>query len=235
MLHGWGLDGRAYRAALHGFARAGWQVYAPTANVAMGQRWSLGGLARRVEAISNALGVPPCSVVGHSFGGVIAARLALDFPRRVRSLVAVNSALVSPGGWKLCRLGLPGGHYRLAVDRRVISAFARAQCTPGALAHLAGSIRWMLSTDLAPELPRIRERSLPAAVLWAIDTCLPEALGQRAAELMGASFHPIAREAGAEEGDHLWPLRNPEMFVDRVVHALDGLVGAPRRSQPATA
>jgi hypothetical protein len=80
----------------------------------------------------------------------------------------------------------------------------------------------MLSTDLSRELPRLRERALPSAVLWATDTCLHESVGHRAAELMGASFHPIGRDAGAT-ADHVWPLRNPDLFVERVVAVVERL------------
>jgi pimeloyl-ACP methyl ester carboxylesterase len=228
VLHGWGLDGHAYRAALRGFASAGYKVFAPTTNVAVGRRWSLTGLAGRVAAVCDALGIASCPVVGHSFGGVIAAKLALDFPDRVSALVVVNSALVSPGLWKLCRLAVPGAHYRLAADRRVLYSFARAQSRPATLAHLAGSVRWMLSTDLASQLPKLRQRCLPSAVLWALDRCLPEVLGHHAAELMGARFLAIAGEGRGERValDHIWPLSSPEMFVERVVAMVEQL--APR-------
>jgi pimeloyl-ACP methyl ester carboxylesterase len=220
LLHGWGLDGIAYRAALRGLADRGFQVFAPTVNVALGRRWSLDGLARRVEAICNELGVGPCPVVGHSFGGVVGAQLALDFPTRVTSLVAVNSALVSPGGWQLTRLALPGQHYRLAADRRLIAGFLRAQRPRGTRAHLVGSVRWMLSTDMTSRLPKLAERGLPAAVLWAREACLSEALGRRAAELLGARYHAIAPDVAL---GHIWPLTRVTIFVERVARAIEEL------------
>ncbi len=224
LLHGWGLDGLAYRAALRGFAKQGFQVFAPTANVALGRRWSLRGLARRLDAVCAALGVGTCPVVGHSFGGVVGARFALDFPGRVASFIAVNSALVSPGGWQLTSLALPGQHYRLAADRRVIAAFARAQRARGSFAHLAGSVRWMLSTDLASELPKLHERRLPCAVLWAHDAVLHESLGRRAADLMGARFDAVSAPGGPDDGlGHVWPLKSAPMFVERVVRVIEEL------------
>jgi pimeloyl-ACP methyl ester carboxylesterase len=211
----------------------GFRVFAPTANVAVGRKWSLAGLARRVDAICRALDVPRCPVVGHSFGGVIAAKLAIEFPERVSALVAVNSALVSPGRWQLVRLGVPGPHYRMAAGGSVVRAFARAQRQPETFAHIIGSIRWMLSTDLANELPTLRARGLPSAILWALETCLSEHLGLRAAELMGARFLAVAPTG--DPLDHLWPLRDPEMFVDRVAQAVLDLTSGSALDKTAAA
>lgn len=227
LLHGWGLDGLAYRAPVRGLAGLGFQVFAPTVNVALGRRWSLSGLARRIDAVCEALGIPPCPMLGHSFGGVVGARFAIDFPERVTSFVAVNSALISPGGWQLTRLALPGPHYRMAADRRLIAGFARAQRAPGVKAHLVDSVRWMLSTDLGAELPKLGERGLPAAVLWAREACLPEALGRRSADLMRASYHPVRTGAPRALG-HIWPLTNPSLFVERAGNVIEALSGAQR-------
>jgi pimeloyl-ACP methyl ester carboxylesterase len=48
------------------------------------------------RTLLDALEVPRAHVVGHSMGGAIAARLALDHPERVASAVLVNSAGLGP-------------------------------------------------------------------------------------------------------------------------------------------
>jgi pyruvate dehydrogenase E2 component (dihydrolipoamide acetyltransferase) len=53
---------------------------------------SLADLAGFVASFLEAIDVPRVHVVGHSMGGAIAARLALDQPTRVASLTLVNSA-----------------------------------------------------------------------------------------------------------------------------------------------
>jgi len=52
----------------------------------------LGDLAEFVARFLDAIGVERVHVVGHSMGGAIAARLALDRPARVASVALVNSA-----------------------------------------------------------------------------------------------------------------------------------------------
>lgn len=53
---------------------------------------SLAALAGFVAAVLDRIGVDRVHLVGHSLGGAIAARLALDQPHRVASLTLVNSA-----------------------------------------------------------------------------------------------------------------------------------------------
>lgn len=57
---------------------------------------SLADLAGFVAGFLDAIGVPRVHAVGHSMGGAIAARLALDQPARVASLTLVNSAGLGP-------------------------------------------------------------------------------------------------------------------------------------------
>lgn len=54
--------------------------------------YSIEGLAADLAGILDALDVESAHVLGHSAGGVIAMRFALDFPARVRSLILVSTA-----------------------------------------------------------------------------------------------------------------------------------------------
>ena len=53
---------------------------------------SLAGLAKTLVAFMDALGIDSAALVGHSLGGAIAMRTALDHPGRVRSLSLICSA-----------------------------------------------------------------------------------------------------------------------------------------------
>jgi len=85
-LHGWGLGHRAYQGALRELVARGCRVYAPslpgfggTANLPRVER-TMEGYADWVLDFLDAVGLDePALVVGHSFGGGVAIRLA---PRR---------------------------------------------------------------------------------------------------------------------------------------------------------
>lgn len=53
---------------------------------------SLAGLAKTVAVFMDALKIDSAHFVGHSLGGAIAMRLALDAPKRVKSLTLIGSA-----------------------------------------------------------------------------------------------------------------------------------------------
>jgi len=97
-LHGWGLGQHAYRRPLKRLVQLGCHVWAPalpgfggTADLP-GDDFSLAGYATWLDEFLRVVDLDePAVVVGHSFGGGVAIKLAHDFPERVRSLVLVNS------------------------------------------------------------------------------------------------------------------------------------------------
>ena len=107
-LHGWGLDHKAYKRALSRLVRAGLHVYAPalpgfggTAALPDGHG-DLGDYGDWVAAFLVSVGVrSPVLLMGHSFGGGVAVKVAHDHPEQVRALVLINSV----GGSAWARAG----------------------------------------------------------------------------------------------------------------------------------
>jgi 2-hydroxy-6-oxonona-2,4-dienedioate hydrolase len=60
--------------------------------------WSVEWRVRHAVAALDVLGVERCHVVGNSVGAYLAARLALEQPRRVERLVLVSSSVLAPPG-----------------------------------------------------------------------------------------------------------------------------------------
>ena len=104
-LHGWALAQHTFRDVIETIAAQGCRVIAPSMPGFGGSadlpadEFSISGYAAWVIALLDALEVDePVVVVGHSFGGGVAIRLAHDHPERTRSLVLVNS--VGGSSWK---------------------------------------------------------------------------------------------------------------------------------------
>ncbi len=80
---------------------------------ALNKRLGLGAQVADIERIRRILGVEKITLIGHSFGGFIAALYAAEFPERVEKLILISPAdmLVMPqengGLFPLVREGLP--------------------------------------------------------------------------------------------------------------------------------
>jgi len=226
ILHGWGLSGRPYREVLRAVARHGYRAVAPSLAV-MEQPWSLSGLAAVSMDVLAATDLVPAAFVGHSFGGAIAVQLASDYPEVVSRLLLVNSLGVSPGRRALVRTVVPGRHWRIGMRRSTAAALLGSVTAANGWASLSGAARWVLSSTLEPEMERIRDAGIPAAVLWAeSDGLLPAWIGRRAAEILGADFESITGDdgwPGKRPPDHDWPLVGPDFFASKLADTLQQL------------
>src|SRR3954447_10933815 len=96
LLHGWALGDHTYRDVISKVASLGCRVIAPAMPGFGGthdlpkESFSMAGYARWVADLLVSLEVDePVVLVGHSFGGGVAIRLAHDHPKLVRSMVLV--------------------------------------------------------------------------------------------------------------------------------------------------
>jgi len=234
-LHGWGLGQRTYRDAVARIAAQGCQVVAPalpgfggTASLPDAS-CSLRGYAHWVAELLDALGVTERAVlVGHSFGGGVAVRLAHDEPARVRSLVLVNS--IGGSSWR------SGGVVRSITDRplwdwglhapadvwpirqatRVLPVIAE-DLLPNVVRHPRAALRVARiarRADLRAELEALRDRQLPVTIIWATrDGIIPR-----------ESFEALCVASGVQgtvvEGSHSWLIADPQRFGEIITNDL---------------
>lgn len=193
--------------------------------------WTLDQAASEIDRALDELDVPQAHVVGVSMGGMIALRLALHRPDRVRSLALVStSAEAEPRAWlhkamteavrvagrPATRLLMPYAIGRMFSQRARETGRADewrrriVAMDPGCL-YRAGQAVF----DREPILDRVDEIPAPALVLVADeDRAMPPDHGRRLAEAMDAELTEIPTEG------HLLPLEAPDAVEDELVHFL---------------
>jgi pimeloyl-ACP methyl ester carboxylesterase len=207
---------------------------------------SVGGFADEVGGALDELGCDRAIVVGHSFGGLVAMRLALRRPDLTRALLLVSpagirsgtravqvviaaSTFVRPGRFVAPYRRRYARHawFRRAVfwpwfvaDADALSPRATEGFLDGPQEHSDTAVagRAMVADDPRPELADI---GCPALVLWgASDTQLPLDDAFEYARRLGAPVRVVA------DCGHLVIGERPEAVLDGIRH-LDVLVGEP--------
>lgn len=223
LLHGYGLTPHTYGRTIDLLAERA-RVIAPRWLEVEGP-WSydrvLGGLVAALDAAR----VGRAAFVAHSFGGALSLGLAAHFPKRVRSLVFVDSYALAPH-WTMAKDALSGVPllHRLATRRAAVDFLASWRRRPKDLCRAAW---WGFNCRKAEEIAAVREAGIPCHVLWAERrTLLSEANGREFARRLGASFVLVSGDG--KPVDHDWMYRRPERFVAelrRVLTELDGRGG----------
>lgn len=192
----------AERALLVSVDRPGWG-----GSAAGGLETSLADQARALRAVLEAHPENlPAVVVGHSLGGPVAARLAMDAPELVGALVLVAGS-IDPELEKTTWYQALG---RTWLVRPLV---------PEMLERADAEIR-PLRRELEEMLPRWAELTLPVYVLQGDeDALVPPANADFAARVV--THAPLSIERIPGQG-HLIPWQKPERIVATVLRALDG-------------
>jgi pimeloyl-ACP methyl ester carboxylesterase len=190
-------------------------------------------LADDVYRLTEALGVSRFAVIGHSLGGGMALRLAVDHPESLRGIVSVS--------------GFPaGGSPRVDTADQVLDAYLRGfrdpdvqraavsgGFTPGAKVddlidelvedglrvHEDFYLSWLRDglaySNFEEDLEAVR---CPSTFL----TGLRDANSPASGQLASAQKVPGARIVLLNEEGHYWPWENPDRFIAEVNFALAG-------------
>lgn len=185
--------------------------------------------ARYLALMLDQLGIEQLDLAGHSYGGAVAARFALDYPERVRKVVYLNPGLYLPKSKAEYIIDLPLGVGRaltyhflgngpVGFPARVCGS--RPGCTAARPARIKDStetLRALLrfnreSTaleDLYADIPKLRA---PGLILW----------GQNDKFLSRAVADRFARESRSElvvlpQAGHLPWLEQPDEVASRML------------------
>lgn len=242
-LHGWGLTPHAYATAVRGLCGAGVRILAPSLpgfgrSSPLRLRAGLGEYAERVAGLIDVIDPEkPCFVVGHSFGGGVALRLAHDRSDLVRSLTLINAvggagphAAWSPWSWqRWARGALTELHPRNWLSSAA-TAGVLADALPAILRrplHVASSGLVALTANLAEQAQAVVDAGVPVVFVW----------GDRDRLIGPGRYAGVSLPLGPDVvvGGHGWMLTEPAEFAAAVRDALvvHALMERLRRGQPA--
>jgi pimeloyl-ACP methyl ester carboxylesterase len=226
------LGGRAETIAID---RPGWNGKSSPAD--------LEGNARAALAALDSSGAERAVVVGHSFGGAVAAWLAASQPHRVRALVLaapsanaeslqwLDRALAAPGvGFVASAAALAASGVALAarplrtriardleLEERYLRSAGRILVTPHAWRAFFQEQR-LLVRDLPMLEPRLGQIAAPTTIVIGVaDRVVPLSSARRLAEQI-----PYARLVELERANHLLPQQRPERLAELIVEAGSG-------------
>lgn len=230
LLHGWGLGHHAYKPALLELVAAGYHVIAPAlpgfgGTVDLGTDRSFVGYAGWVRRFAHVLGLRNVIVVGHSFGGGVAIRLAVDDPKLVAQLVLCNSVgapwrkTAGPEGVVEAMSKRPMWSWGINIPSDVIAVLSNvSQAMPRILEDLVPNVMrnpltltrvgsLARNADLLAELSELQRRRFPMSVVHS----------ERDGVIPRTSFDCLCEAAGVTgmllPGNHSWPLSNPVALV----------------------
>jgi pimeloyl-ACP methyl ester carboxylesterase len=196
----------------------------PAFGDAAGSRFELRRIPDQLVATMDRLGIERTSLVGHSMGGLIAARLAAEHPERFDRLVLVDAGFLSLDPNMLHRLLGPIQAVRWlrpGLARRLVDDVARA----GPVDLVRATIQ-LLRADWTSDLDRI---AAPTLVVWGEhDTICPPVIGRRIVERISGSRLMTIPDCGHN------PMWEQSAAFDRVVldflaEAWTDQVGPPGR------
>jgi glycine cleavage system regulatory protein len=189
-------------------------------------RRTLASYAAWVDHFLDELGMEDLLVLGHSFGGGIATKLAHDHPHRVQYLVLLNSVgdprsfpgSVTAGPADVrsrfapmldaLRPSADGIVTTTEIQRTLMENLARNPLAVMQAAQLA------LTADLGPEMAVLAARSLPVLVLWSDhDGVIP----MKAFDTFCSTF---GTDGQVVPGGHSWLLADPDAFGEVLANVI---------------
>jgi pimeloyl-ACP methyl ester carboxylesterase len=236
-LHGWGRDGTDFAAILSGLDAVSIHLPgfgpAPAPETVWGSEEYADLVADAVEAFA------PVIVVGHSFGGRVAVRLAARRPELVAGLVLtgvpllkLQAAAAPPLGYRLARWANRRG---LVSDMRMDALRDQYGSTDYRAAHgvLRSIMVRVVNETYDAELQALAASAVPQRFVWGeLDGEAPTDAGRVAAERVGAPLRIVTGAGHLLEGDLERAVREE---LHAVIAEIGARTGGAALSEPAAA
>jgi pimeloyl-ACP methyl ester carboxylesterase/glycine cleavage system regulatory protein len=236
-LHGWALGSHAYKRAIRRLTSRGCRVFAPalpsfgdTADLPP-QSMDIDGYAQWVASFMEEVGISePALVIGHSFGGGVAIKLAKEHPNRVAYLILLN-ALGSgtrryPWEWAIGfgnECWPPSGAFGMvqAMWSDLVPNLVRNPWGLVKVGMLAAT------TDLRADMAELKGLGVPVLVLTSErDRLIPRSAFETVCDAVGADGRVVS-------GGHAWLLVDPDLFGEVLASTIDVQVAQHEASRSA--
>lgn len=224
ILHGWRLEGKRYSESKALFEKQGFIVYSPTLPGSGTEK-----LIKPVMEINDYIDfvlaylkkhkIAKTIIIGHSFGGRIAAKLAAQHPSVVEKLVLTGAPVIKQnlsfkkemlvGTAKLIKQVLKRtfGEERF---RKVLYYLLGEWDYYKAPVEIRETFKKIIAEDIAPNLPNIKA---PTLVVWGgADTFVLPKIGRMAAQRI-----PNATYVEIPNATHKLPYENPKAFTEAII------------------
>jgi pimeloyl-ACP methyl ester carboxylesterase len=180
VLHGWGGSSGSWSEVQKILAARGYTVVCPDfpgfgKSIFPKRPWGIDDYSRLVLNFSKKLGLEEFFLLGHSFGGRVAIRFAIQYPEKLKSLILCNSAGIKPKlGLKakliywIAKIGnaiFTPRHIARFKDtaRNIFYSFLHKKDYVKAKGVMKETIKMALADDLLPDLEKIKMRTL---IVW---------------------------------------------------------------------
>jgi pimeloyl-ACP methyl ester carboxylesterase len=174
-------------------------------------RFVLDEAAARLVDWMDEVGLERAHLVGHSMGGLIAVKLALDAPERLCRLILV-SATVVPFTWGYVGHGTRMARALPRVPLAFLFVLATDTLRAGPLTVLRAA-RQMFATDVREHLERI---TVPTLAIWGDrDPLVPKEVGEQVAAAIPGTRLIVIKHAG-----HVAMWEQPAAFNQSVIDFL---------------
>lgn len=99
ILHGWGSCAKNWQKVREGLEKEGYKVFLPDLpgfgeSPSLSRAWGVDDYVKWVKDYCGKNNLSQFFLAGHSFGGCVATKFALDFPGEIKKLVLIDPALI---------------------------------------------------------------------------------------------------------------------------------------------
>lgn len=232
ILHGWGGSSDSWIKVQKLLAMAGYQVIIPDfpgfgKSKTPSKPWGVGDYADFVLNFIENFKIQNLFILGHSFGGRIAIKFAVEYPDKIKGLILCDSAGIKPKAdfktriiFEIARIGnavfTPKHLVRLKDwARNIFYIFLRRKDYVKAKGTMKDTIKQVFAEDLLPELPKIKKRVL---IVWGeADKMVPLRYGRMFKEKILGSEIKVLPKIG-----HSPHLECPEELAGIILKFLKG-------------